>query len=592
VADVWKEKSLQERLQVTMSGWGENIAIQLVSELIIKTSVLGYHIINNTLMYVNEAEKYRLRLRVQIRIWDAVNEKFKDAEFRGRIKPTDSMVYAEIMKHLNKLLRQYIKRKMVPSPTRTNLLEETSAEELFRKIEDQEVMQRLSNADRQSSLQFWLKLKAEAIWTAFAKNRDEELVTEVEFWGGRLDRFTSWILPLIFQHAEIAEIAKHVGGTDVLTATNLKAQVMIARSDTALSEATTLAEGFSLVGHASSKLDVTRIRFVNQGYPRSPRPGPDREQRDGASRMENRSELGGEQRRKWAYFVEDDGSQGTVIVEFKTRPPPHDLQFTNAVIEEIEKLVRTLRSASKNSATFRVLDCAGWYEAPDHFGIVYRPPVMGPDVRCQSLGNILLDPKYLDLLQQDLENRLNLSKALAWTLFELHSVDWVHESFNPDNIILFGEEVPGHGIIKFDWGAPYLVGFDSSRTNTGVSGKANLDAQWNIRLYTHPDRQSQTYRRYHKIHDIYSLGVVLLEIGRLGSFMAERLSGKIFPAPLQLKDLYIQTAMSLHTVIGRAFRGAVLECLNGQFVNGNDDYLLVGEFRNRVCQKLDEIRVS
>jgi hypothetical protein len=47
---------------------------------------------------------------------------------------------------------------------------------------------------------------------------------------------------------------------------------------------------------------------------------------------------------------------------------------------------------------------------------------------------------------------------LAWTLYEFHTADWVHESFTPDNILFFvtkGE----NSTFCCDWSSPYVVGF-------------------------------------------------------------------------------------------------------------------------------------
>src|SRR5205814_6574387 len=140
------------------------------------------------------------------------------------------------------------------------------------------------------------------------------------------------------------------------------------------------------------------------------------------------------------------------------------------------------------------------YSEGNHFGLVYRLPSLSGYFRCESLGNILLNPSYRELLHRDLQNRLKLAKALAWTLFELHSIDWVHESLDPDNILLFGEDVGG--VIQFDWSKPYVVGFHSARSVDGFSGRLNIRTQQTVRLYTHPDRQADSYVRFEKKHDI------------------------------------------------------------------------------------------
>jgi tRNA A-37 threonylcarbamoyl transferase component Bud32 len=69
---------------------------------------------------------------------------------------------------------------------------------------------------------------------------------------------------------------------------------------------------------------------------------------------------------------------------------------------------------------------------------VYRLPLIDGQCRYESLGNVIIFEGYRELLRRDLGDRL---RALAWTMFELHSVDWVHGSLHPDNILLFGEEV-------------------------------------------------------------------------------------------------------------------------------------------------------
>jgi hypothetical protein len=80
------------------------------------------------------------------------------------------------------------------------------------------------------------------------------------------------------------------------------------------------------------------------------------------------------------------------------------------------------------------------------------------------LSSILLRKEHYVSLAEDLKNRLKLVKALTRTMLGLHSVNWVHKAFNPDNILLFGVQVD-RGIR----GAPYVVGFDLSRSDTGVS---------------------------------------------------------------------------------------------------------------------------
>ena len=60
---------------------------------------------------------------------------------------------------------------------------------------------------------------------------------------------------------------------------------------------------------------------------------------------------------------------------------------------------------------------------------------------------------------------------------------------------------------------PWILGFESSRPEGELSyGPTELDPQRDV--YRHPDRQGQVRVQFTKLHDIYALGVVLLEIGK------------------------------------------------------------------------------
>ena len=132
--------------------------------------------------------------------------------------------------------------------------------------------------------------------------------------------------------------------------------------------------------------------------------------------------------------------------------------------------------------------------------------------------------------------------------FRVTLCDWVHKSFYPDNILLFRDR---NGL--FDWSSLYLVGFDASRRNSGISQECLHDAFRLSKLYTHPSRQLEFYQSY-KNQYIYSLGVVLLEIGR-------------------------------------DFQEIVLSCLTERF-SGSYDHIILSQFRREVCERLDGIKIS
>ncbi|KAK4541124.1 hypothetical protein LTR36_008349 [Oleoguttula mirabilis] len=88
----------------------------------------------------------------------------------------------------------------------------------------------------------------------------------------------------------------------------------------------------------------------------------------------------------------------------------------------------------------------------------------------------------------------------------MHTLDFVHKSVRPENVIGFDDGCSGPGSF-------FLIRFQQVRS---ADGKTYLrgDSAWEKNIYRHPDRQGPYLEQaYSMQHDIYSLGVCLLEIG-------------------------------------------------------------------------------
>jgi serine/threonine protein kinase len=353
-------------------------------------------------------------------------------------------------------------------------------------------------------------------------------------------------------------------------------------------------QGLSL-GASSTELQYSRIQFLQE-----PAGGAKKVYKDGDENDEERTDLGGASRRQWAQLLDGNGKvrDGRVIVEFKERPLIRDETRITEVKKELRSLVRVLRLASQTgqaSQIFQVLYCEGFYETQDHYGIVYQLPASVSYSVCESLGNILLRREYRQLLSTDLENRLHLAKALAHTMYNIHSVQWVHKSFNPDNILLFGIRTSDDAVV-FDWANPYVVGFDASRANLAHSDKLSTSLRWENRAYTHPERQREgDVKRFSKTFDIYSLGVVLLEIGLLECF--KHSSYRKAPAwtdipARQVQDKFLLLAGDLKRLVGKTYSEVVVACLRGFSFEDDDSHetYLLAAFRSLVCEKFDYVR--
>lgn len=172
--------------------------------------------------------------------------------------------------------------------------------------------------------------------------------------------------------------------------------------------------------------------------------------------------------------------------------------------------------------TFGLLNCKGVMKVIHPvrhqilgFDFVFRVPDSMDSLR--SLRQDLLSGE----LNHSLSRRLLMAQDLAKSVSYIHNLKFVHKNVNPEAILLFEDSKA-----RF---STFLVGFDNFRS---ADGGTNLvgDARWERNLYRHPSRQGEFPDEEYKMHhDVYSLGVCLLEIGLWQSFVSYSSDGKLTP---------------------------------------------------------------
>jgi hypothetical protein len=111
-----------------------------------------------------------------------------------------------------------------------------------------------------------------------------------------------------------------------------------------------------------------------------------------------------------------------------------------------------------------------------------------------------------------LTERVRLATQLAQAICSIHTFGLVHKSIRPENIVVFRDQDSALG-------SAFLLGFEKVRTEEGPT-RLTGDTDWEKNLYRHPQRQGfRLQDPYIMQHDIYSLGVCLLEIGLWTSFV-------------------------------------------------------------------------
>jgi serine/threonine protein kinase len=107
-----------------------------------------------------------------------------------------------------------------------------------------------------------------------------------------------------------------------------------------------------------------------------------------------------------------------------------------------------------------------------------------------------------------LSKRIALSASLAECVQSFHLVDWLHKGLRSHNIIFLGDLT-----IPLDLSRPYITGFDLSRPGNEGDMTIKPATDLLLDLYRHPRTQSgDADNPYRKCYDLYSLGIVLLEI--------------------------------------------------------------------------------
>ncbi|KAI3331675.1 hypothetical protein HD806DRAFT_478019, partial [Xylariaceae sp. AK1471] len=205
--------------------------------------------------------------------------------------------------------------------------------------------------------------------------------------------------------------------------------------------------------------------------------------------------------------------------------------------DELTRSVRLLASKLKRAdpLTFGLLKCQGVMKVD---GVKKDDGVMKVDGVKPSFDFILNTPHGKDtfrslrdaLLSQNSENtpslsqRISIAKELTKSISYMHTFDFVHKNIRPEIILLFDDTETKKNLT-------FLVGFEGFRAVDGATAQTS-DAELHRDLYRHPSRQGQSpAQRYSMEHDIYSLGVCLLEVGLWESFVAYKTPQEPQPGP-------------------------------------------------------------
>ncbi|KAK4210139.1 hypothetical protein QBC37DRAFT_322655 [Rhypophila decipiens] len=264
------------------------------------------------------------------------------------------------------------------------------------------------------------------------------------------------------------------------------------------------------------------------------------------------------------------GNAGGVV------PAAPDAKHSAPTVQRIRQLATILHR--NHSSKSRLLHCQGlyWHAESSSYGFVHQFPPGRSTTPKSLLGLLELSSsrsRRLNGSKPALEARLNLALTLAIALFQFHAVGWVHKSIRSENLIFFSDEGASLSDVIGD---PWLIGFEYAREETGFSEKANRGAMIAVDpstdLYRHPDiwngeADKRPTTRFDKQHDIYSLGVLLLEIGLwqpVGQFDKHNFTNAVYDDRFDIRKLFLKKASEeLPFLTGSLYASIVARCLSG-----------------------------
>jgi hypothetical protein len=321
------------------------------------------------------------------------------------------------------------------------------------------------------------------------------------------------------------------------------------------------------------------------------------------------------------------GEKIQVLVEWRAYRIPHNsdkkFQYLNTCLD----LARLLH-ASQNLAAYRTMDCIGIlddaeFAAHPRVGLAYRvPATLGPRPLSGAGDNRIQICTLYDLINRKefsrprLDQRFDLARSLATALHRLFVSRWYHKNLNSKNILFFarnetsglkaGKEATVTDEYISHISHPFLSGFDYARPDSPdeMTIKPEVDEfcdRYRHPKCTHPD--SRGVIRYSRQFDIYSLGVLLMELGRWETvdrmhkdYTAQRKKSRerplatILPSSLPEFQQHLRTRCveSLGFRMGKIYTEAVRFCLDdGHNSDGaGNSELLVNRFNNSVIAEL------
>ncbi|KAI4277094.1 MAG: hypothetical protein L6R38_005505 [Xanthoria sp. 2 TBL-2021] len=257
--------------------------------------------------------------------------------------------------------------------------------------------------------------------------------------------------------------------------------------------------------------------------------------------------------------------------------------------QRVNQLANLLSTAGSNA--LGTLPFRGFLKEPNQlrYAFVFDMPDATTETKPDSLHHMIESPVLGRLWS--LSDRFNLAVDLSKTIGTFHMFGWVLKGFQSSSVVFCYDEQT----TKPQLGRPYIAGFEYIRPVSSSTVGQPLDMSEKTTLYCHPDVQDEPNIEFAKIHDLYSLGVVLLEIGLW--LTARQILQQARPPrpskPGEIREEYVRKANSkLPLRMGKAYTEAVVACLESRHkYQAIKPDIFLNVFDKEIVQKLSAKRL-
>ena len=283
---------------------------------------------------------------------------------------------------------------------------------------------------------------------------------------------------------------------------------------------------------------------------------------------------------------EDFHDVGGTLVEYKFYDKG---EITFEKMKDLEQRIQILADIleTRGPPDFHSLRCTNWFhdEKEKRFGLVFEYPEGYSSFA--SLREIIETTSTNG--RPTLAQRFLIVKIIGEALLKWHvSANWVHQGVASHNIYFFKPK----NSASYDYTCPFLCGFEFARPSNAISLSLGADENFEQRMYHHPDRLAIITTSHTKQHDLYSYGILLLEVGLwtlvrdcFGRDLTKRIP------PKTMGDIIRTNARRrLDHFMGAAYRKAAIRCLDMDFAVELDDAVgtnLAKAFKDLVLEEIE-----